>query len=145
MTRKCEGKADNYPGLSVSAAVQTATGGCLLTPREEAKMHATVENATILTFEVSFSSECDRSSMYHFGEGVTTGQPHPHLWKMTKTAPFRWESGPRSTSADVGIAAIFGRPPSTDREISLRVTAQAAGLALVGPFQMVLQVDTDGR
>jgi hypothetical protein len=144
MTRKCEGKADNYPGLSVSAAVQTATGGCLLTPREEAQMRVIVENATtVVTFEVDFSSECDRSSMYHFGEGVVTGQPH--LWGVTKTVPWRWDSGPRSTEANVGIAATFGRPPATDREINLLVTAQATGLASVGPFQMVLQVDTDGR
>jgi len=137
MGSKCRGKApEKFPGLTIESSIEEKS--CTITPAPvDHKLWVT--NASNLTYEVSFESDCG-AGLYYVSQVGTTEE---NTWRETFTAPFRWDEKPRPTTRQKKLATKIGSPPMTDQEIDISVNCRHTRYR-VGPFRIVLQVDTQG-
>jgi hypothetical protein len=138
--RKNYGVAEDYPGLFGVAEVLCETGDeCVVSP-DGVQQRISVTNSSLLTYEVHYKSTCHKDFLHY--PGSTSADDN--VWEGTFAAPFRWNGRARTSSVHAKLAAHRGREPAVDRETRVSLDYQPANYARVGPFEILLQVNSDG-
>jgi hypothetical protein len=147
VNRKCRGNsANSYPGISISSEVQVADKKSCRVTTTPALQVVGVTNASLLTYEVSFQSTCDKDHLRYISAGCSAGASadDDNVWSGTFSAPFRWKGTPRPASAQSHVAARAGKY-AIDRDIAIAVDCSCEPHSAIGTFQVLLQVEADGR
>jgi hypothetical protein len=137
---KCDGEPqERYPGLRLSSAIETRDGSCHVRSSTPARHTITVTNASLLTYGISYRSTCDKAYLRYIS---ADDEGDAHVWEGGFTAPYRWDGEPRASSDEALLAAKSGKAAASNREVGVVINCKAPTYAVVGPFQVLLQVDT---
>jgi hypothetical protein len=140
--RKCYGKAAAaYPGLTIESAVHSSIAKSCKVTVDSSEQVIVVTNSSLLTYDVSFESKCDKECLRYVMDG--TPPDEDDVWSGSFTAPFRWDAAPRHSIKKSSLAVRNGKF-STDAEIDVEVTCSCEPYANIKTFSVVLQVDADG-
>jgi hypothetical protein len=142
---KCQGRSgESYPGLAFQSSIKTAgRKACLVGNEPASQQIITVSNSSLLTYEIQFRSTCDKEHLRYLNEGSEADENS--VWEGSFTAPFRWDRSPRTSSDAADLIARPGKSPAIDREIDVTISCKTGWYSPVGPFRVLLQVDTDPR
>jgi len=137
-SKKCEGTLPNsYPGVAFDSAIQTASGGCVVTGQERAHHTITISNHSLLPYRVDFESKCDYKYLAYLGCNP------PENWTGVIDAPPRWEYGPRESSDSKELCVTATAAAARDRSVIVDIYCERRrGGSRSGPFQILLQIDT---
>jgi len=138
--RKCAGTPrETYPGISFASSIEA--DACRVSSQLPVRQIIVAENFSLLTFEIRYRSACDKAYLRYtsLGEGV----PDDSVWEGSFTAPFRWNQRPRASSDEAQLAAKPNKAGAADREVAVELNCSAATYASAGPFQVILQVETE--
>jgi hypothetical protein len=145
MNRKCYGESEeSYPGLKISSNIEGSTA-CAVTING-ARQVLSVTNYSLLTYDVTYSSFCDKDFLFYVPDGTPPYSPGltvSSTWDGAFSVPFRWKGDPRTTPDAALLVARAEKGAAEDREITINVECKSAAYAPIGPFRIALKVDTE--
>ena len=146
MDRRCTGEAqDSYPGLAFQSDI--GSKNCSVSQAEWHTQTVRVVNSSLLTFHIRVRSLASKDLLEY--EEVNTQAIEQDadfsVWDERFDAPYRWNGQPRTTERATRIIAVEASRATQNCEVAVHFSCAATGYTPVGPYDVLLQVDTTVR